>query len=279
MISAKSISPQNSATTARKLASQPLVSRRAVCAGLAGTLALPFIRRAKAGSLAELILFGPPASPSITLAYAVGAGLLGEVADKTSFKVWRTPDEMRAGLTSGQMQVVVMPITAAANLHARGLGVKLANVMTDGLLYVITTDASIRQMLARPSLIASPKVSSGERRSRPNWPHSGCRAPLPAPVWFWPAFLISACLCPSSASCISCSWAGWVSACSPSCRSQAFSTPASRLSLPHRPGLLFSSCLALSSCASRRNSSRGSRFRAVNTALRRYAGPFHWPSG
>ena len=146
MIPDKSLSMQTASTAPQKPAPQPLVSRRTVCAGLAVTLALPFIRRAEAGSLAELTLFGPPAGPSITLAYAVGAGLLRDVADKTSFKVWRTPDEMRAGLTSGQMQAVVMPITTAANLHTRGLGVKLANVMTDGLLYVITTDASIRQI-------------------------------------------------------------------------------------------------------------------------------------
>lgn len=118
--------------------------RRTVCAGLLGTLALPWIGRAHAAPLAELTLYGPPAGPSITLAYAVGAGLLREVADKASFKVWRTPDEMRAGLTSGSMQAVVMPATAAANLHTRGLGVKLANVMTNGLLYIISTDASIR---------------------------------------------------------------------------------------------------------------------------------------
>jgi len=114
MISDKSLSLQTDATTPETRASQPLVSRRAVCAGFAGTLALPLIRRAEAGALAELTLFGPPAGPSITLAYAVGAGLLLDVADKTSFKVWRTPDEMRAGLTSGQMQAVVMPITAAS---------------------------------------------------------------------------------------------------------------------------------------------------------------------
>lgn len=123
-----------------------VLSRRAVCAGLAGMLSLPRIRRAEAASLAELILYGPPAGPSITLAYAVGAGLLREVADKASFKVWRTPDEMRAGLTSGTMQAVVMPVTAAANLHTRGLGVKLANVMTDGLLYVISTDAAVTRI-------------------------------------------------------------------------------------------------------------------------------------
>lgn len=127
-------------------ASPIMFSRRAVCAGLAGTLSLPWIRRAEAAALGELILYGPPAGPSITLAYAVGAGLLRGVADKASFKVWRTPDEMRAGLTSGTMQAVVMPVTAAANLHTRGLGVKLANVMTDGLLYVISTDAAVTRI-------------------------------------------------------------------------------------------------------------------------------------
>ena len=119
------------------------MTRRTLCAGLAATFALPFIGRAQAAPLSELTLYGPPAGPSIILAYAVGAGLLGEVADKVSFKVWRTPDEMRAGLTSGSMQTVVMPVTAAANLHTRGLGIRLANVMTNGLLYVISTDPSI----------------------------------------------------------------------------------------------------------------------------------------
>ena len=120
------------------------LTRRTICAGLVGTMAMPFVARARSGRLAELTLHGPPAGPSITLAYAVGAGLLREVADKVSFKIWRTPDEMRAGLTSGTMRALVMPVTTAANLHTRGLGINLANVMTNGLLYVISTDASIK---------------------------------------------------------------------------------------------------------------------------------------
>lgn len=129
-------------------AAGPALSRRAVCAGLAGSLAFAGIGHAAAGPLAKLTLYGPPAGPSITLAYAVGAGLLRGVADKTSLKVWRTPDEMRAGLTSGTMQALVMPVTAAANLHTRGLGVRLANVMTNGLLYIISTDPGITSISA-----------------------------------------------------------------------------------------------------------------------------------
>ncbi|THV20178.1 ABC transporter substrate-binding protein [Peteryoungia ipomoeae] len=120
------------------------VSRRAVCTGIASALALPFLSRsAYAASLESLVLYGPPAGPSITLAYAVGKGLLRDVADKVEFKTWRTPDEMRAGLSSGSMQAVVMPTTVAANLHTRGLGLKLANVMTNGLLYVVSRNDKI----------------------------------------------------------------------------------------------------------------------------------------
>lgn len=128
--------PRHHATTRRSL----------VLAGVAGALALPFVRRASASALPALTLYGPPAGPSITLAHAVAAGLLRDVADRVDFKVWRTPDEMRAGLTSGSMQAVVMPVTAAANLHTRGLGVRLANVMTNGLLYTVSTDDSIRSI-------------------------------------------------------------------------------------------------------------------------------------
>ncbi|WP_210270935.1 ABC transporter substrate-binding protein [Mycoplana rhizolycopersici] len=119
-------------------------TRRTLCAGIAATLALPFPnKRARASSLDQLVIYGPPAGPSITLAYAVGKGLLRDVADKVEFKVWRTPDEMRAGLASGSMQTVVMPTTAAANLHTRGLGLKLANVMTNGLLYIVSRNDKI----------------------------------------------------------------------------------------------------------------------------------------
>lgn len=116
------------------------LSRRSVCLGLA---AAAVTGRAATAALPELTLYGPPAGPSITAAYMVATGLLKDVAATAAFKVWRTPDEMRAGLTSGAMQSVILPITAAANLHTRGLMVRLANILTDGLLYGITADAGI----------------------------------------------------------------------------------------------------------------------------------------
>jgi NitT/TauT family transport system substrate-binding protein len=131
------------ASALRPLSGHP--SRRFVLAG-AATMAAP--RLLKAAPLRELILHGPPAGPSITLAHAVATRALSAVADKTSFRAWRNPDEMRAGLTSGTMQAVVMPTTTAANLYNRGFGLKLLNVMTSGLLHVVSADASLSSFKA-----------------------------------------------------------------------------------------------------------------------------------
>jgi NitT/TauT family transport system substrate-binding protein len=116
-------------------------SRRLFVAAGATAVCLP--AALEAAPLREIVLSGPPAGPSITLAHAAAAGALGFLADKVSFKAWRNPDEMRAGLTSGAMPLVIMPTAAAANLHNRGLGVRLVNVMTNGLLFVIAADPAL----------------------------------------------------------------------------------------------------------------------------------------
>jgi NitT/TauT family transport system substrate-binding protein len=117
------------------------LSRRQMLAG-AGSVAL-FPGRLAASPMREIVLAGPPAGPSIILAQAVATGALGFLAEKVSFRAWRNPDEMRAGLTSGTMPLVIMPTAAAANLHNRGFGLRLVNVMTNGLLFVIASDSSL----------------------------------------------------------------------------------------------------------------------------------------
>jgi NitT/TauT family transport system substrate-binding protein len=111
-----------------------MLNRRAFVTGLSTVmLACPRIGRAAE----PLTLWGPPAAPSIILAQAIADGLIKPFAPGASFKAWKTPDEMRAGLSSGSMTAVIVPTNVAANLYNRGLGVRLANVMTRGLLYVV----------------------------------------------------------------------------------------------------------------------------------------------
>lgn len=105
----------------------------AAASAAAAVLARPALLRAAE----PLILWGPPAAPSIVLAHAVASGLLRDAAPQAAFKAWRTPDEMRAGISSGAMKAVIVPSYVAANLHNRGLGLSLANIMTRGLLHIV----------------------------------------------------------------------------------------------------------------------------------------------
>lgn len=123
------------------------LNRRTVLAGLAAAGAaavVPGVTRVRAAEpLRSLTLWGPPAGPSILLVHAIATGRLRAVADKVTFKPWRDPDELRAGLTSGAMQLFVLPTQAAANLFNRGMDVRLVNVLTNGLLYVAAADGSL----------------------------------------------------------------------------------------------------------------------------------------
>ena len=115
------------------------VTRRAVLSlvGAAATLpALP--ATAQAAAIDTLALYGPPAGPSVTLAHAVATDMFVEVAETATMTAWRNPDELRAGLTSGTILLSVVPIQAATNLYNRGFPIRLANVMTNGLLYIIS---------------------------------------------------------------------------------------------------------------------------------------------
>jgi NitT/TauT family transport system substrate-binding protein len=117
-----------------------MLNRRTLIAGLPlAVLAAPRIVQA-----AEPVTFwGPPATPSVILAQAIHSGLLNSIVPQASFKVWKTPDEMRAGISSGSMAATVVPTYVAANLHNRGLGLRLVNVLTDGLLFVVAPAGTV----------------------------------------------------------------------------------------------------------------------------------------
>lgn len=121
----------------------PTTTRRDIVKGLSAgglTLAAPGLLRAAAPRLA---LYGPPAGPTITLALAVASGALAQMGGEVTLTVWRTPDELRAGLTSGAIDLSVVPVQAAANLYTRGMGLRLVNVMTNGLLYIVAPEGTL----------------------------------------------------------------------------------------------------------------------------------------
>ena len=137
-------------------------TRRTFAAGFClSALAAPRLARAAE----PLTLWGPPAAPALILATAVQEGLLKDLAPAASFKTWRTPDEMRAGLAAGTMDAVVVPTYAAANLHNRGLGIRLATVLTDGLLYLVAPAGTV----SGPQDLKGRKVSVSLRNEMPDF--------------------------------------------------------------------------------------------------------------
>lgn len=104
-----------------------------------GALFMPAILSAQE----PLVLWGPTATPSVLLAQAARSGALEAIAPGATFSAWRTPDELRAGISSGSILASVVPSYVAANFYNRSLGVRLANIQTNGLLTIVSTDPAL----------------------------------------------------------------------------------------------------------------------------------------
>jgi NitT/TauT family transport system substrate-binding protein len=93
-----------------------------------------------------LVLAGPPASVSTPLIHMVESGALNEIADKVEFRVWKDPDQLRVIALGGQADFVAMPTNVAANLYNRGVDLRLLNVSTWGMLWMVSRDGAARTL-------------------------------------------------------------------------------------------------------------------------------------
>lgn len=93
--------------------------------------------------LARLGLFGPPAPPTVLLARLADYAPLRELVADLEVAVWANPDQLRAGLVTGQMHLAATPTNVAANLYRRGLPVRLLNVTVWGILHVLSTSERV----------------------------------------------------------------------------------------------------------------------------------------
>ena len=93
--------------------------------------------------LAELRIIHPE-----TLAFAAPftmldtGGPLAEVADTVSIDFWNTPDVLRSILVNGDTEVAAVPSYVGANLHNRGVDVRMAAVVVWGLLWLVGPDGT-----------------------------------------------------------------------------------------------------------------------------------------
>lgn len=98
----------------------------------------------------QFTVYGAPAMPSVTIAVTALQGKLAKQAD-VSLKIWRSPDQLRAGVASGK--VMMSPSNVGVNLRNQGQKVGMVNILTNG----------ITQLVCKGSAIASPQDLVGKK--------------------------------------------------------------------------------------------------------------------
>ncbi len=88
----------------------------------------------------KLVLSGPMASVSHPLIHMIETGALDDVAKKVEFKLWKSPDELRAFTIRGGADFIAIPTNVGANLYNKGVDIKLLNVSVWGILGILTRD-------------------------------------------------------------------------------------------------------------------------------------------
>lgn len=125
---------------------QPCLTRRSCLTGL---VTLPFAdligsSSAPAAPVAGLEILGAPNGSTIVLVELIASGALDAAAPAASFRLWRTTDDLRAGIVSGRTRLFTSPSHVPANLAARGLPLRMLCLLGMGHLSVVTEDDGIR---------------------------------------------------------------------------------------------------------------------------------------
>ncbi|MDO4795739.1 MAG: hypothetical protein Q4A28_07360 [Brachymonas sp.] len=108
--------------------------------------------RLLAAGAGAFTIYGAPAMPSVVIAAAVQQGKLAKQTD-VSLKIWRSPDQLRAGVASGTFKVMMSPSNVGVNLRNQGQKVGMINILTRGII----------QLVCKNKSIASPQELIGKR--------------------------------------------------------------------------------------------------------------------
>lgn len=120
-----------------------MLTRRQTVAGIGALAAACSTRSLWAKKKDEIILWGAPAAPTILLAVAAR---FGQAAKKQPFKLrtWRNPDQLRAGLSNGTIQLTMVPSYVSANFYNRGQKVRFHTLLTRGINYMMSKNPEIK---------------------------------------------------------------------------------------------------------------------------------------
>jgi len=95
----------------------------------------------------RLLFAGPPAPVSFPLMrLASNSDLLTHLNRKVEFRLWNTPDQLRALVIQGAVDFVALPTHTAAELYNQNAPIRLMDVSTWGLLWLISREGNKRTL-------------------------------------------------------------------------------------------------------------------------------------
>lgn len=89
---------------------------------------------------------GPFASVSHPIVLMQNNQALKDMGINIEFILWKNPDELRALILNGDINFIALPTNVAANLHNKGVDIKLLNVSIWGILGMISRDANLKSL-------------------------------------------------------------------------------------------------------------------------------------
>lgn len=99
-----------------------------------------------ASSLPELRFSGPATLVSYPIFRMIETGALSAHAETVRFQAWRTPDQLRAMVLNNEADITATPTNVAAIFYNRGAPVRLMNVSTWNLLWLISRNPEVKQL-------------------------------------------------------------------------------------------------------------------------------------
>lgn len=109
-------------------------------AGLASCFAFPTLANAKQA----YTLWGAPVGVSVLLSATKYTDLAKKYDITTA--LWKGPDQLRVGVVNNTMPLAIVPSYVAANFYNQGQPVRFMNVMTWGLLYIVSRDGQVQSL-------------------------------------------------------------------------------------------------------------------------------------
>ena len=92
----------------------------------------------------KIVMSGPKAPPTIPMLRMMETNVLGEDVE-VEFKIWNSPEELMAIASKKDFDFLALPVNVAAKLYNKGIDIKMLNVNTWGVIYLVAADGSVNE--------------------------------------------------------------------------------------------------------------------------------------